>query len=233
MDFQAANSTNTTSCTLLSSGFDYFVQILLACVSFLSLIVKRYVEKPRRKWKIFFFDTSKQIAGMAVAHVGNIVFSFIFSVHGENPCAWYLINLILDTIFRTLFSYLLLLSVEAVARRTGKTVVYKTGDYGEPIDYRRWLIQLFIWVALVLVARSVLSLLMYPVQDQLYTAAEVVLSPFNHVPNNGKVELIVVMVIVPLILNSTQFVVQDTFLSFSYPCVAPCCAQSVLLPSYR
>jgi len=53
---------------------------------------------------------------------------------------------------------------------------------------------------------------MYPVQDQLYTAAEVVLSPFNHVPNNGKVELIVVMVIVPLILNSTQFVVQDTFL---------------------
>ncbi len=51
------------------------IQLGLGVLSFSVLILKRYREKPRRPWKIWIFDTSKQIASQMIAHFINLTIS--------------------------------------------------------------------------------------------------------------------------------------------------------------
>jgi len=53
--------------------FTIFVQMLLAAFALLSLWIKRQNEKPRRKFRTWFLDVSKQGIGACYAHVANMV----------------------------------------------------------------------------------------------------------------------------------------------------------------
>lgn len=53
--------------------FTVFVQLLLAAFGLLSLWFKRQSEKPRRKFRTWFLDVSKQGIGACYAHVANMV----------------------------------------------------------------------------------------------------------------------------------------------------------------
>jgi hypothetical protein len=53
--------------------FTVFVQMLLALFALLSLWFKRQSEKPRRKFRTWFLDVSKQGLGACYAHVANMV----------------------------------------------------------------------------------------------------------------------------------------------------------------
>lgn len=53
--------------------FTVFVQMLLALFALLSLWFKRQSEKPRRKFRTWFLDVSKQGLGACYAHVCNMV----------------------------------------------------------------------------------------------------------------------------------------------------------------
>jgi hypothetical protein len=53
--------------------FTIFVQMLLAAFALLSLWFKRQSEKPRRKFRTWFLDVSKQGIGACYAHVANMV----------------------------------------------------------------------------------------------------------------------------------------------------------------
>jgi hypothetical protein len=55
--------------------FTIFVQMLLAVFALLSLWFKRHGEKPRRKFRTWFLDISKQGLGACYAHVCNMVSS--------------------------------------------------------------------------------------------------------------------------------------------------------------
>ena len=59
--------------------FTVFVQMLLAVFALLSLWFKRHGEKPRRKFRTWFLDVSKQAVGACYAHVVNMVRSTKFS----------------------------------------------------------------------------------------------------------------------------------------------------------
>lgn len=101
-------------CRLLGP-FALLVQAALGAVALLSLIWKRYRETPKRPWKIFTFDVSKQVLGSMLTHVLNLAMSMLGS--GEilsavemaveaaatgkddrtpNPCSFYLLNLAID-----------------------------------------------------------------------------------------------------------------------------------------
>ena len=68
------------SCELV--GFaGIIVQLTLGFLSFSVLIYKRYTEKPKRAWKIWFMDTSKQGASQFLAHIINIVISIKLSAN--------------------------------------------------------------------------------------------------------------------------------------------------------
>lgn len=101
-------------CRLLGP-FALLVQSALGVLALLSLVFKRWRERPRRPLKIWFFDVSKQVVGTALLHVANLAMSMLSSgidaaAHaakiaeaskgeGEelpNPCSFYLLNLAID-----------------------------------------------------------------------------------------------------------------------------------------
>ena len=93
-------------CKLLGP-FALFVQGALGLLALLSLVFKRWRERPQRPVKIWAFDASKQVVGSALLHMANLFISMLSS--GEltpkaddfqaNPCSFYLLNLAIDVRF--------------------------------------------------------------------------------------------------------------------------------------
>lgn len=109
-------------CRLLGS-FALLVQLALGALALLSLVYKRWRERPQRPVKIWFFDVSKQVFGSVLVHMANVFMSLLtsgrFSIKLEhvaaqtmqtgerllrragddytpNPCSFYLLNLAID-----------------------------------------------------------------------------------------------------------------------------------------
>lgn len=106
-------------CRLLGS-FAVLVQLALGGLALLSLVFKRYRERPQRPLKIWAFDASKQVVGSILVHMANVFMSMLtsgrFSIKVEpmavqtvarllrrdddiyvpNPCSFYLLNLAID-----------------------------------------------------------------------------------------------------------------------------------------
>jgi len=66
-------------CQVLSGFSGIVVQALLFGVSVGSLLTKWWLEKPRRRFRIFFLDSSKQFLGAGVIHCLNLVCAVTFS----------------------------------------------------------------------------------------------------------------------------------------------------------
>lgn len=67
-----------SECRLLGS-FALFVQLALGGLALLSLVYKRWRERPQRPIKIWFFDVSKQVFGSVLVHVANVFMSMLTS----------------------------------------------------------------------------------------------------------------------------------------------------------
>lgn len=108
----------------LMGPFAIFVQLGLGGLALMSLVYKRWRERPQRPVKIWFFDASKQVFGSVLVHMANVFMSLLtsgrFSIKvtpgvvstaamllrrdGEdgsepytpNPCSFYLLNLAID-----------------------------------------------------------------------------------------------------------------------------------------
>jgi hypothetical protein len=72
-----------------------------------------------------------------------------------------------------------------------------------------YIYQLLIWLIIVLFAKIFLAILQYNINEWLEVIGSAILFPFR---NNGKLKLVVVMVIFPVLMNSIQFWVTDNFL---------------------
>ncbi len=111
-------------CRLLGP-FAILVQLALGGLALLSLVYKRWRERPQRPVKIWFFDVSKQVFGSVLVHIVNVFMSMLtsgrFSIklgppavaavvataqklrmlrrddeYKPNPCSFYLLNLAID-----------------------------------------------------------------------------------------------------------------------------------------
>ena len=111
--YDATNSSNPGQdpngeggeCKLLGP-FSVFVQIALGSLALLSLVYKRWRERPQRPVKIWAFDVSKQVFGSVMLHMLNLVMSLfsagqleIRNSYKPNPCSFYLLNLGIDVRF--------------------------------------------------------------------------------------------------------------------------------------
>lgn len=97
---------NNGDCELLGP-FALFIQGALGGLALLSLVYKRWRERPQRPLKIWAFDASKQVFGSVLLHIANLLMSMLSagqltvspSVTREyqpNPCSFYLLNLAID-----------------------------------------------------------------------------------------------------------------------------------------
>lgn len=209
--------TSKASCHLVSGWFALGVQALLAFLCVLTLVIKRFQETPQRPWLIWFLDTSKQGVSSSMGHMSNILVSIIIASSIGNDknadeCQWYSMAYVSDTIFGTCFNFLLIILFERTISILAPSIAeyMKFGVYGDPPDVcKRWLPQLIIWLVIVAMSKcfvlSVLYMFVYP----LNSAGKVLFAPLRPYP---RVELITVMILIPMCLNSVQFWVTDTFL---------------------
>jgi hypothetical protein len=63
----------------LFGWFGVMVQIMLGLLSFAVLFYKRFKEYPKRAWRIWFLDTSKQAVSQLLAHFLNVAISLELS----------------------------------------------------------------------------------------------------------------------------------------------------------
>lgn len=138
---------NGAKCELLGP-FAIFVQASLGAIAILSLFYKRYIERPRRPLKIWFFDVSKQLFGAVIVHFLNIAMSAesgpAISGQATSPCTWYFLNVLLDTTIGVGLIWILLGSL-ASACRILRLEGTRSGVYGVPPKWTWWLKQSMIY----------------------------------------------------------------------------------------
>eukprot|EP01017_Pseudomicrothorax_dubius_P038401 TRINITY_DN5748_c0_g1_i1.p1 TRINITY_DN5748_c0_g1~~TRINITY_DN5748_c0_g1_i1.p1 ORF type:complete len:264 (-),score=21.65 TRINITY_DN5748_c0_g1_i1:107-898(-) len=200
------------------------VQLILGVLCFSILICKRYIEHPRRHWKIWILDVSKQLASALVAHFANVVLSIVLTVDdeaGTDVCCWYFVSFMSDTTIGVVICYYMLKLTNKLLAKVGLHD-YKTGNYIKPvigdqakrhepfeISYKNWAIQLTIWNIIVVLSKFVLYFVLVLFAQALIAITNFL---FQHLVTLPVIKLIVVMIIVPVIMNSLQFWIQDNFL---------------------
>lgn len=204
-------------CQVLGDTFGFLVQGLLFGFCVGSLVLKWRMEKPMRHFKTFILDSSKQLVGAGVIHCLNMICAMIFSSFDEasaDECAWYWVNIMIDTTFGVLICY-------GFLRLTEKVFGYDSGHYGKKAetgidwehspDYGKWAAQISAWCVIVCAMKACVVLMMWlwaPFWEHL-----AILS--THWIMDRKLRLIFVMIVTPTCMNLFQFWVQDSFLKHS------------------
>jgi len=179
-----------------------------------SLVGKRFADKVRRPWKVWFFDTSKQGISALVIHFVNILLSMAFGnwLEGDaDPCNWYWINLTLDDTLGVGILFILLRILQCVYRMrcVGRPELALSGEYGDPPDVRIFGRQLLDWQVLVIVEKFFLAV---PVISFSGTVASVAAALLGWLDPYPRAKLVVVMVVTPLTMNVFALWVADSFL---------------------
>jgi len=206
------------SCTTLNGSlFEWEVQFALATVCGLILITKRFREWPRRSWKVWFLDVSKQVFVAVSSHFLNLYYahSFTLLVLSRNPrqwtdeCGWYFVNFLIDTVLGIFLLWFFLLCQEKLAHRLNWPSLQHSGEYGDPIQWSIWFKQMIAWAVICFAAKWILfGATLLAVQP----LNEMQMLIFSHIRNQPQLELITVMVVLPGIMNMVQMWVTDTIL---------------------
>lgn len=203
------------TCHLLDSGFSVLIQASLGVTALLSLVCKRYTERPQRPMRIFVYDASKQALGALYAHCLNLLLAISIShiIHPKerDECLWYFINFCIDLLLGIPFNYLLLNIADKLAHMNNWNSLV-SGKYIETEKFfnRSYLLQTLLWMGVITISKVLLFYsFIIPLAPYLASAGSYILGPVSH---NVNTELIVVMVFIPFSFNIIQFWLQDTFL---------------------
>merc|ERR1712007_200739 len=104
-------------CQVLGDAFGVLVQGILFVIVVSSLMLKWRLESPRRRIKIFLLDSSKQMVGQGAIHIMNMMCAVVFSgmdTATADECAWYWVNIMIDTTLGVLVSWALLKCTERI-----------------------------------------------------------------------------------------------------------------------
>lgn len=210
---------HTSACQFFDE-FGIFIQFILALICLSALLLKRFLEKPRRPWSIWFLDTVKQCLGQFSQHFANLLIADKLGQGSGLECEWYLNNLMADCTIGVLISYFYLTILLIIL--SGTKLDFKTGDYGqgevcEEDSVINWKINLFMyqimwWVLIVLLAKFSTLGIIFCFYHVVENAGKLILLPFKHDP---KIKLIFVMIIFPTIFNIIQFWFTDNFIKNS------------------
>ena len=222
---ESTNNQNTTGVEESNSkcemfgGFGFLIQAILGAAAFSILIVKRYVEKPRRAWKIWFYDVAKQIISSLTLHLFNLIISAVLSNdEGDaDACVWYFVTVVLDCTLGAFLSYIFMWLMDGIAAASDWTFL-KTGLYYEEytignkknykLIWKKYLSQLGVWLVITLIVKIILLIMLKICKLFLVNLGTFFLSPFS----NAKFRLVMVMIIFPVILNALYFWVVDNIL---------------------
>ncbi|KAI9668459.1 MAG: hypothetical protein M1831_001213 [Alyxoria varia] len=224
-----ASEADNGQCKLLGK-FALFVQAGLGLLAMVSLVWKRYRERPRRPMKVWFFDVSKQVFGSALLHLANVAWSMLAagpfdlsnpgkqvkdsSGYQPNPCSFYLVNIAVDT---TLGIPILVLALRVLQRGAQLTPLarppesIKSGNYGQPPRATWWLKQSVIYF-LGLLIMKVCVLFVLVLLPWIAKAGDWAL---KWTQGSEALQIAFVMFVFPLIMNAMQYYIIDSFIKDS------------------
>ncbi|MEE6481645.1 hypothetical protein FKM82_012925 [Ascaphus truei] len=192
----------------LTDRFGVLIQAVLALVAFSTLMLKRCQEpkEERRPWRIWFYDTSKQAIGSLFIHFTNV---FLSNLTEEDPCTLYLMNFLLDATLGMLVIWLSVKIVSSIVEHRQYTLLM-FGEYGDPPQAAAWLGQCVLYLLIMVIEKTIISLvLLIPGWTKLQ---EILL---DYIPD-PQLELVLVMLVVPFIVNAIMFWVVDSLIMKKY-----------------
>lgn len=195
--------------------FTSFVQFMLACFALLSLYFKRQQEYPRRKFKTWSLDVSKQGIGAVYAHILNMVIAAVIAenVRGnmelEDQCAWYAINYTIDSTVGLLISIFFLRLLDYVANKRGWLALKDSGVYYGDDAVLHWFVQLIAWLIVLSIVKIIICYFMWLSSEFLAHVGQIFFAPLQA---NIRAELLFVMIFFPGILNVMYFWIIDSYL---------------------
>mmetsp|Transcript_44954 Transcript_44954/g.109164 ORF Transcript_44954/g.109164 Transcript_44954/m.109164 type:complete len:341 (-) Transcript_44954:123-1145(-) len=193
--------------------FTVFVQMLLAIFALLSLWFKRQGETPRRKFRTWFLDVSKQGVGACYAHVCNMVIASIIVERGNgalnDQCAWYGMIYLVDTTLGLILAIWALKAIDWLANEYDWVSLKHSGVYEGADGVIHWAHQAIAWMVVLTVVKIIIFFFMLLTSDLLGAAGNILFSPLQ---SNIRFELLFVMIVFPGILNVIYFWVADHFL---------------------
>lgn len=200
------------------------IQSLLGLIAISSLVVKRRYEHPKRPWRIWFYDVSKQVFGSLGIHLLNLTVSLLKSKQlllsimeggsdggdeeDHNQCDWYFLNLLMDTTIGVPILWFCLFVIYQVCESLEISDI-ESGNYGKPPKFSSYLKQLTIFFLSVVMMKSILYLLLYIPIFIMY--ADWILSFSDDFPN---LQIVLVMLVFPTLLNCFQYYVIDSLIKF-------------------
>ncbi|KAK0618211.1 vacuolar membrane protein-domain-containing protein [Bombardia bombarda] len=235
----AAPTDNQTECRLLGS-FAIFVQLALGGLALMSLVYKRWRERPQRPLKIWFFDVSKQLFGSVLVHAANVFMSLLTSgrfsikvdptiVAGQavrraamalagrgdeyvpNPCSFYLLNLAIDT---TLGIPILIVIVRVTTRLVAYTPLGKPAESIQSGNYgsppNAWW-----WLKQSIIYFCGLMGMKFCVLVIFMTLpwiSRIGDWALGWTEGNEKLQIVFVMMLFPLIMNAMQYYIIDSYI---------------------
>ncbi|RAL07584.1 STIMATE family protein [Aspergillus homomorphus CBS 101889] len=204
-------------CRLLGP-FSLLVQAALGALALLSLVYKRWRERPQRPVKVWAFDVSKQVFGSAMLHLANLLMSMfsagqfeIQSNYKPNPCSFYILNLGIDT---TLGIPILIFTLHILNRIAMFTPLanppesIESGNYGRPPRASWWFKQSMIYFLGLLW----MKICVFFIIQLLPFIVKVGDWALRWTEGNTAVQIIFVMLLFPVIMNAIQYYIIDTFI---------------------
>lgn len=208
---------DTGECRLLGP-FSLLVQAALGALALLSLVYKRWKERPQRPLKVWAFDVSKQVFGSAMLHLANLLMSMfsagqleITSKYKPNPCSFYLLNLGIDTTLGIPILIFILHILNSIAQYTplaNPPESIKSGNYGRPPKAFWWFKQAIIYF-IGLLGMKICVFFLIQLLPFIVKVGDWAL---RWTEGNAAVQIIFVMLLFPVIMNAIQYYIIDTFI---------------------
>ncbi|KAK0190525.1 vacuolar membrane protein-domain-containing protein [Armillaria mellea] len=201
------------SCQLLGPTA-LIVQGLMGVLVILSLVYKRHREKPKRFWRIWLFDVSKQIVGQMFVHGVNVFVSDIVSHNSdENACVFYFFNILVDTTLGVGLLYIILRVLTHLFVENLHLKGFESGIYGTPPSIKFWGKQAALYVvALTTMKLLVIALLAF--FPGLFIIGAWLLS-WTRTGDGDALQVIFTMGLFPILMNILQFWLIDSIVKAS------------------
>ena len=197
-------------CTLLGGTFALLVQLGLAISAIATLAYKRATERPRRPLIVWAFDASKQAFAGSLQHFVNLGFGVFFATSSTaSECAWYLTNFAISVACGVFLLWAFMIGYKWAVEQYSLTLL-RSGDYGSPPNWKPWLAQLLVWGFAASFEKVLTAIfVILPLHTRLDAMAAWLETPLVAYP---ALELILVMVLAPVLLNMVFFWVIDNLI---------------------
>ena len=156
-------------------------------------------------------DNTKQGLSSLLGHVWATYISIFISNDTSFECNWFLIQFVIDTLFAMYLSFIFSKITIYLIGTCNKKIEqrYFTIGYYDDHDYKIWIIQTMHWIFISMLSRIICSLLIISTKN-IWTQPNIW---FNNIWIEKRHEqLIITILIMPLLLNSIQYLTQNWFL---------------------